>query len=63
MKGYMPFNGLNLGFLLLNLRDLNLGDQLLTNFINVTNSISKSSSTFKRMITRNVYNIFTINMI
>lgn len=63
MKDYMPFNGLNLGFLLLNLRDLNLGDQLLTNFINVTNSISKSSSTFKRMITRNVYNIFTINMI
>lgn len=63
MKDYMLFNGLNLGFLLLNLRDLNLGDQLLTNFINVTNSISKSSSTFKRMITRNVYNIFTINMI
>ena len=59
----MPFNGLNLGFLLLNLRDLNLGDQLLTNFINVTNPISKSSSPFKRMITRNVYNIFTINMI
>lgn len=59
----MPFNGLNLGFLLLNLRDLNLGDQLLTNFINVTNSISKSSSTFKRMITINVYNIFIINMI
>lgn len=63
MKDYMSFNGLNLGFLLLNLRDLNLGDQLLTNFINVTHSISKSSSTFKRMITRNVYNIFTINMI
>lgn len=63
MKDYMSFNGLNLGFLLLNLRDLNLGDLLLTNFINVTNPISKSSSTFKRMITRNVYNIFIINMI